>query len=156
MSSSSNSAEDIQIIPSNAFVYPLPAISLEKFDIGGVLYHANYFHLLEQSREALLAKSGTPYPSLVKKNQHLAIVTSKQEFLAPITYGQAIDIAVWASEVRKTSCILHYVLITSVDSATVHLASTKLVFVSIKDSVFKITKFPEKLKNALDGISIKP
>jgi len=138
--------------PTNAFVYPLPAISLEKFDLGGVLYHANYFHLLEQSREALLAKAGLPYPQLVANKQHLAIVESEQFFLKPIYYGQPIDIAVWSTEVKNSTCTLNYLLIRDEDSEPVHLARTKLVFVSIKNDSFKPSRIPELLDKAFNQI----
>jgi YbgC/YbaW family acyl-CoA thioester hydrolase len=136
-----------------AFVFPLHAISLEKFDIGGVLYHANYFHLLEQAREALLAHAGMPYPQLVAQQQHLAIVHSEQDFIRPIRYGEPIDIAVWCSELKQSTATLKYLLIRDEDSETVHLASTKLVFVELAEKKgFRPQKIPPVLRQAFSDI----
>lgn len=138
---------------TRAFVFPLQAISLEKFDIGGVLYHANYFHLLEQAREALLAHAGMPYPKLVTKQQHLAIVHSEQEFLLPIHYGEPIDIAVWCTELKNSTARLSYLLIRDKDAQAVHLASTKLVFVEQdQEKGFRPQKMPSILREAFDAI----
>jgi YbgC/YbaW family acyl-CoA thioester hydrolase len=138
--------------PENSFVFPLHAISLEKFDIGGVLHHANYFHLLEQAREAFLALRGIPYPQLVSQGSHLAIVSSQQQFIKPIYYGEPIDIAVWCSELKRSTVTLKYLLIHDRDSSAVHLAETKLAFVTKGDTQFKAARMPEMLLKSFEGI----
>ena len=100
---------------------------LGEFDLGGVLYHANYFHLLEAAREAFLRENGTPYHSLVAERSHLAVVESHQEFRAPVRYGEQVEIALSFSEIRRVSAIARYEL--RVGDKLVHTASTKLVFV---------------------------
>ena len=74
---------------------------LGEFDLGGVLYHANYFHLYEKAREAYLESLGLPYPSLVEKGFHLAVTNSEQEFSKPIYYGQELELKLEISERKQ-------------------------------------------------------
>lgn len=121
--------------------------SLREFDLGGVLYHANYFHLYEKTREAFLEKSGIPYPKLVEEGFHLALTESHQEFLAPIYYGQEIEAVLSVCNLQKTNLIFHYKIFDG--SALLHKAWTKQVFVEkIKES-FKPKRFPTTLLDAL-------
>ena len=48
---------DIEI-PKNAFRLSAIEPRLGEFDLGGVLYHARYFHIYEDARERLLKEIG--------------------------------------------------------------------------------------------------
>ena len=91
-----------------AFRHDLKTIRLGEFDMGGVLYHANYFHLYEEAREALLRSAGTPYAGLVENGAHLAIVESHQTFRLPIQYGEQLCCQVWIENLKRASCVFHY------------------------------------------------
>ena len=121
--------------------------SLEKFDLGGVLYHANYFHLFEQTREKFLELSKLPYPELVKENSHLAIVKAEIDYLKSIFYGDKIEIDLTCSKIKKTNFWFHYKITRS--SKIITTASSKMVFV--KNLVPR--RIPEKLSIALKKVT---
>lgn len=141
-----DSATDMRI---GEYVLKPKSIQLSEFDIGGVLYHANYFHLYEQARESLFVELGFPYHQFVAKGQHMAIVESEQHFLKPITYGQTIEIGMRCQELRSVSLAFAYVIYADNDEI-VHRACTRHAFVS-KDElgVFKPSRIPKGLAQAL-------
>lgn len=126
---------------------PLP---LHTFDLGGVLYHANYFHLYEQAREAFLREAGRPYPTLVAESQFLAIRESHQDFRAPISYGDELTLSLWLTELKRASVKVHYAIHLRSDENILHYAWTKLVFVHKKDLKFAVSPFPEQLVKAFN------
>ena len=140
-------SEDVRI---GEFTFKPHIISLSEFDIGGVLYHANYFHLYEQAREALLHELGFPYSAIVGRGQHLAIVESEQRFLKPITYGQSIEIGMRCQELKSASLTFAYVFYAK--DLVVHRACTRHAFVAKDENgVFKPTRLPPELVNALSA-----
>jgi YbgC/YbaW family acyl-CoA thioester hydrolase len=126
----------------------LNPIRLGEFDLGGVLFHANYFHLLEELREKFLAACGTPYSSLVSDNSHLAIAESQQKFILPIRYGETVSGELWFEEVGRASLSARYILTVEGERpALVHTATTKLVFVSAKTGALAVAPLPVKLRS---------
>jgi len=118
------------------------------FDLGGVLYHAHYFDLYEQARESFLRAGELPYSDLVANEQHLTVVESHQEFLAPVRYGECLRIRLWVSALRRSSFVFHYAIDSSADRVsfnTVHHASTRMAFVEASVGKFRIRPLPEKL-----------
>ena len=129
--------------------------TLEKFDLGGVLYHANYFHLFEQARERFLAeKAKLPYPTLVKQGQHLAIVETEVKYLKPVYYGDQLKITLSCSNLRNSSVVIHYKIYNLETSLLLNDSKTKLAFVSQKDGKFRPDKMPEQLIEALKQIEV--
>jgi len=126
-----------------AFQIDIPPPRFGEFDLGGVLYHANYFHILEQIREAFLANGPMNYPSLVQNNSHLALVESRQKFLKPIHYGDSLKAELTFSEVKSVYAVAEYRLFTD---QTLHLAQTKLVYVHLKDGAFSVSSIPDTLR----------
>lgn len=133
--------------PNYSFKYHVQNIRLGEFDIGGVLYHANYFHLYETGREALLASNSISYPSLVAQSKHLAIIESHQRFLAPIRYGTELEIAIWCSELKRTSVCINYELYKHGDNKLIHQAWTRHVCVNTTSENLSIEQFPELLRS---------
>ncbi len=135
------------------YEYVCPPLPLGLFDLGGVLYHANYFQLLEQARESLLAEFGCPYPELAANSQHLAIAESHQKFLKPIRYGDKVLVRLCATELRQSSVTLSYELDLGAPHASdtpAHIAITKLVFVDGSSGTLKPARLPEKLAKIFD------
>lgn len=138
-----------------AYSHLLTHLPLHAFDLGGVLYHANYFHLYEQAREAFLRDAGLPYPALVAESQFLAVRESHQDFRAPIYYGDELTLLLWFTDLRKASVQVHYSIHSRSKHAhsevnTLHYAWTKLVFVHKKDLKFAVSPFPEQLVKAFN------
>jgi acyl-CoA thioester hydrolase len=133
--------------------FELSPPSLEKFDLGGVLYHANYFHLYEQARERFLAEiAKLPYPELVKKGHHLAIVETEVKFRSPVFYGDRLKISLSCSSLRKSSLILNYSIHNSETSLLLNDSKTKLAFVTQLDGKFRPDKMPKQLQEAFRSI----
>ena len=127
----------------------LAPIRLGEFDIGSVLYHGRYFNLLEEVREDFMRSIGSPYPDLVGNGMHLAITESRQNFLSPIRYGDVIEARLNFSEIRRTSFIARYELLSPAQ-VVVHRAETKHVCIQLQaGNEFKIVALPEKLAAGL-------
>ena len=132
----------------SSFVHTLPSIRLGEFDLGGVLYHANYFHLYEALREEFLRSIGLPYPSLAAAGCPFAIVESHQEVLPPGRRGMTSGGALTAAEVRRSSFTLEYSL--RHNGAELHRAWTRHAFVSADGKGFTPHPPPAKLKEELE------
>ena len=139
--------------PSHAFLHEIPNIRLGEFDLGGVLYHANYFHLYEAAREAFLASAGVPYYSLVSNSQHLAIVETSQKFLAPVLYGARLELWLWLTDLKRASVTFNYELLAIESKATIHRATTTNVFVELRQGAFKVQPFSAELKQLFQRFS---
>lgn len=126
---------------------------LGEFDLGGVLYHANYFHLYEETREALLRQIGLPYSKLVEDGFHLAVAESSQEFVKPIFYGQEVKVILSIQDITQASAIFYYEIIDTKTAELLHEAWTKQVFVEKVASGFKARRWPEKIAKALQALS---
>lgn len=130
------------------YCYKPGIIPLAEFDIGGVLYHANYFHLYERARESLLDSLGTPYHQLVKSGCHLAIVESEQYFHKPISYGTEIEVGLRCLELKSASLTFAYSFYSNEE--LVHEGITRHAFVKKDDSgAFKMSRLPRELKEAM-------
>lgn len=126
-------------------------IRLGEFDMGGVLYHARYFHIYEELREKFLNDIGFSYPKLVKEGCHLVIKESSQKFIKPIKYGQELSAKLSVVELKKCSfSFIYEIFSNSLDPKLVHQAYTKHAFVSLgSQSEFKVSMMPNKLFEAL-------
>lgn len=136
----------------SCFNFSVSGVRLGEFDIGGVLYHANYFHLYESAREAFLAERGVPYPSLVTQGQHLAVVESQQQFLKPVRYGESLSIELSTSAVSKTSFCFDYRFFNE-KGELIHKATTKHVLVSATSGAIRPTRLPKHLLDSLQAIA---
>lgn len=133
--------------PENSFCYRCDEIRLGEFDLGGVLYHGNYFHLYEFAREALLREIGLPYPEIYQSGAHLIVAATSQEFLRPLRYGDSIVEYLWIEDLRRTSLTVHYEIeLEGPNSSVIHRATTTLVYVSKQNDDFRPTPLPDRLK----------
>lgn len=121
---------------------------LGEFDLGGVLYHARYFHILEDAREALLRKIDLPYEGFVAQGQHLAVVESHQEFRKPIRYGEPIFVSIWVAERSRVGLKFQYE-IRSEKQQLLHSAKTSHVFVETQADGFSLARIPVELSQKL-------
>lgn len=129
------------------FILEFDDISLREFDLGGVLYHANYFSLYEKTREAYLKKIKIPYPSLVSAGFHLAITETSQKFIAPIYYGDKIKIELKSTKVASASFEFDYLF--KKENIEIHTAKTKHVYVDVTNKKLDPKRMPKALKEAI-------
>lgn len=144
------------------------------FDLGGVLYHAKYLELLEQTREAFLTLEGLPYRTLMDDGYHIVVAETAQRFLAPIRYGERIVVEMWTQEVLRSTFTLVYdvftwpapvgperELATELDEhprkTRVHTATTRLACVRCNDprnQIYSAARIPQPLQAALARVSV--
>jgi len=129
------------------FHFPIEHIRLGEFDLGGVLFHANYFHLLESTREAFLNEGGIPYPTIIADASHLAIAESHQSFKAPIFYGQSLQVKLWIEELKGSSVKVCYQIFSKGEKVPLHEAWTRLVYVKNTGRGYRAERIPENLRN---------
>ncbi len=135
--------------PDHAFRCEFADLPLAEFDIGGVLYHANYYRLYERAREALLRHIEAPYPDLVRESRHLTLVEGHQSFLKPITYGQVVVLFLWVSTLGRTSAVFEYLIQGAADADPVHRGWTRVAFVEVTADGFATRRLPEGLRQGL-------
>ncbi len=129
------------------FRFTINNLRLGEFDLGGVLYHANYFHLYEMTREAFLESIKHPYTSLVSEGKHLAVVESHQVFSAPISYGEILELSLSVRELSKAAVTFDYEI--AVNDKIQHSAWTKHVHVAKVEGKFKVVPISESLYASL-------
>ena len=125
-------------------------IPLAEFDLGGVLYHGNYFRFYERAREEFLSQQHTSYADLITQGFHLAVTESSQKFSSPIYYGEEIKLELSSSEIKRTSVKLYYRLFRN--SELIHQATTTHALVKSEAGKFKLARFPDTLKQAFINI----
>lgn len=126
-------------------------IPLAEFDLGGVLYHGNYFRYYERAREAFLAKHQTPYSALIDQGFHLVVTETQQKFIKPIRYGESLLLKLHATELRQTSVALRYSIYHN--TTLVHYATTQHALIQTANNQFKLSRFTEALQTAFAAIS---
>mgnify|MGYP005865724483 CR=1 FL=1 len=130
------------------FSLTIQNIRFGEFDLGGVLYHANYFHLYEQVREEFLLQGPLSYPTLVAEGCHLAVVESAQKFLKPIRYGEQFTVNLSVERLKRASFDLCYTFVR--EEELLHTAITSMVFVKATDGALKVSPLPQELRVYLE------
>lgn len=132
------------------FSHTFDHIHFGQFDAGQVLYHANYFHLLEELRERFLFSKNLSYKGLMDAGYHLPIVESNQKFIRPVHYQELVEGSLFLGTLKRSSIIFEYEL-RSKDDTLLHLASTTLVSVRGSNGNFKPAILPEFLTKLFEN-----
>ncbi len=133
----------------NSYQKELSPIRLGEFDAGGVLYHARYYHLLEELRESFLRDNNYPYSQFVNEGYHLPLICAEQKFIAPIYYGKRVIGSLKVSDLSKIRLTFKYELFS--DDKLVHTSSTTHVLVKLVNEKLKTVKLPEKFFEILNN-----
>lgn len=128
------------------FSHNFDYLNFGRFDAGAVLHHSNYYHLFEDLRERFLIKSGISYKSLMDEGYHLPLVESSQKFIKPVFYNQVITGLLFLDKISRTSISFNHEL-QNEKKETLNLTTTKHVFVSLSNGIFKPTAIPDKITN---------
>jgi YbgC/YbaW family acyl-CoA thioester hydrolase len=138
-------------LPSITYKTPLNHIRLGEFDLGGVLYHANYFHLLEEIRESFLRSIDLPYSELANIGTHLTVINSELNFHKPIRYGDQLDAEMIVDMIGKTRLKFTYIINNSTENSKIFSGSTThtAVVIDSETKSFKVSKVPEELESKL-------
>ncbi|RLB80562.1 MAG: hypothetical protein DRH24_10430 [Deltaproteobacteria bacterium] len=68
-------------------------IPLYEVDIGGGVYHGNYYHLFELARESMFEDIGFTYSEMMDCGNHLAVAEARCTYRKPLRYNEAITIS---------------------------------------------------------------
>jgi acyl-CoA thioester hydrolase len=71
------------------FVTKIPFFEI---DMGGGLYHGNYFHLFEQAREHWLEALGHSYSWMIDQKRHLTVAEVNVRYRRPLLYSDEIAV----------------------------------------------------------------
>ncbi len=89
---------DLTGIPYHSTLLRIP---LFEVDLGGAVYHGNYFHIFEHAREDFLNSIGFPYSELMSRQLHLTVVDASCSYRKPLLYNDLIEVRTAVTTVRK-------------------------------------------------------
>ena len=75
----------------NAFEWPI-TVYYEDTDVGGIVYHANYFRWFEMGRSEMFRYLGVPYKSIESMGFFLPLAEAYCKFNAPSQYDDVLVI----------------------------------------------------------------
>jgi acyl-CoA thioester hydrolase len=78
-------------------------VPLFEADLGGGVYHGNYFHLFEIAREEFLRDLDYPYSRFMKQQLHLTVAEVSCTYQRPVFYDDVIEIHTEVPERRIRS-----------------------------------------------------
>ncbi len=138
---------------AEVFKLAIDHIHFGKFDMGGVLYHANYFHLYEEAREKMLLEVGIKYSDLVKNNFHIVVSEAKSNYIKPVLYGNKYYLNLSLIEIKSRSMSIEYNLYCE-NNILHNTGHTKHALVTKVGDKLNIVKFPSSLTLALSNFQI--
>jgi 4-hydroxybenzoyl-CoA thioesterase len=119
-------------------------------DPAGLVYYPVLFHYCHAAMEEFFAaRCGVSYPRLLSERRvGFPTVNVRAEFFAPLVYGDAADVEVWASAVGRTSVTFEYRLRRAADGGL--CASATHVQVAMDLDERRAVPIPEDLRRAFD------
>jgi 4-hydroxybenzoyl-CoA thioesterase len=117
-------------------------------DAAGIAYYPNLVNFLHEAFEDFFAGHvGRPYPEVFREGIGFPTVKVEMEFVAPVHYGDHVDIAVVVERVGRSSVQLRYE--GSVAGRPVFHARNVMVVVDMK--TFRPTPVPPELRHRLEA-----
>ena len=132
-------------VESLIFSEELDHINLGAFDPGNVLYHANYFHIIEKLREKFLLKAGFSYKKVMELGYHLPIIHSELFFKKPLFYEGSYKGSLFLLELGQIKIRFGHQLHNTSTNQLIFAATTTHTCVKSVDGTFKPSKFPDEL-----------
>lgn len=121
-------------------------IPLYEVDMGGGVYHGNYFHFFELARDVMLKDAGFSYANLVDLGFHLTVTEIKCTYRTPLLYNQRIKILTSVNKITSRSVIFSQQIWN--DQKDKLLTELSMCLVCIKLSG-RASQLPESFKKAL-------
>ncbi|MCX7822891.1 MAG: acyl-CoA thioesterase [Syntrophobacterales bacterium] len=127
-------------------------IPLYEIDIGGGVYHGNYFHFFEIARDDFFRHLGFPYKKLVDEYlMHLTVAQVTCTYFAPLHYDDMVTVVTGVEELRSRSIVM----VQRIDRKELDGAITvcvqalfALVCVGGKEGR-RVSSLPEPFRNAI-------
>jgi acyl-CoA thioester hydrolase len=85
-------------------------VAFYQTDAMGIMHHANYLHLLENSRVAWLAEHDRPYREYVAANMHFAVTRVDVQYRSAARFDDELVVEVDLEWVRGASLGMRYTI----------------------------------------------
>lgn len=83
-------------------------VSYGETDTMGVLYYAEYLHIFERARNALIRAYGLSYNDVEKRGLYLPVREASCRYRSPARYDDLLNVHVVVIEWRRASLIFQY------------------------------------------------
>jgi len=83
-------------------------VPLYEIDLGGGVYHGNYYHFFDLARESMFDDMGYSYQSIMKNRNHLTVAEAHCKYLAPLGCHEKITILSSIIKITEKSLILKH------------------------------------------------
>ena len=67
-------------------------VPLYEIDLGGGVYHGNYYHFFDLARESMFNEMDYPYKIIMKNGNHFTVAEANCKYLAPVGCHEEITI----------------------------------------------------------------
>ena len=124
-------------------------VPLFEVDLGGGVYHGNYFHLLELGREAFLKDLGFPYRKLMEREMHLSVVEVTCNYRSPLHYDETVEVRTGVRQVKSRSLIMCQELHRVEEDGSTTLCTRAVFHMVCTRFAGRSTLIPEDLKALL-------
>lgn len=142
---------------SNSTIHELPIlVELEDCDVGGGLFHPNYFKYWERARSRALAEKGLPYKTWMQEGIATAIVQMEVAFSRPIELYEEVFVYSTLMGLTQKSMTVEQVMSKSkIDSkvwedlkkSTQVAATVRMTLVCVSQTTSKSMPFPDKFRS---------
>ena len=86
-------------------------IYYEDTDCGGIVYYANYLKYFERARTHYLESRGLSVTELMKADRMFVVVHAEVDYLAPVRYGDTLEIETIVSEMNPAAITFSHVVL---------------------------------------------
>ena len=121
-------------------------VPLYEVDLGGGVYHGNYYHFFESAREAMLEEIGFPYTQMMKLENHLAVAEAKCIYRISLRYNDHIEIRSNFTKISSRSLKINQEIWNLAIDKPATILDLSLVCINNQG---KAAVLPEGLKEAL-------
>lgn len=122
-------------------------------DPAGIAYYPSLVGFLHEAFEDFFqGHVGRPYPEVYREGLGFPTVKLDVEFLAPVQYGDVVDLAVGVERIGRTSLQLRYD--ASVGGRPVFQGRNVVVAVDLKS--FETRPLPEWLRERCESVRVEP
>ncbi len=127
-------------------------VPLYEVDMGGGVYHGNYFHFFELGREAFFREIGYSYSTIINLGYHLTVAETTVTYHKSLKYDNQIEVNTELAAVREHSIHLYQEIIR--DNHICTEARFSLVLVNSEGKAIELPKeFKERLSIKMNNIS---
>ena len=122
-------------------------IPLYEVDIGGGVYHGNYYHLFELARESMFEDIGFTYSEMMACGNHLTIAEARCKYRKPLRYNEAIEIRSQIIQISSRSLKIDQDILGKNNEELKTVLHLHLVCINHEG---RAVTLPQKLKEAIE------